>query len=151
MDLQDQLQTLIDEAPQDEQTVQAIRAIAPVLEAIAQQLKHPQYHILQDLQQNWQLTTLQHQRQPELEKTVVYAFANAKDATRSSPNLDVIAMPINVIQLLFQLLSLEPVDSIIFLDTGNLNDGIEVTRQELQQLIQMQLQRLMQVSSSDIA
>ena len=151
MDLQDQVQTLIDEAPQDEQTIQAIRAIAPVLAEIARQLQHSEYYILQDLQQNWQLTTLQHQRQPALEKTVIYAFANLKDATRSSRNLDVIAKPIPVVQLLFQLLSLDLVDSIIFHPTANSNDSIEVTREELQQLIQHQLQQMMHISPSDVA
>lgn len=141
MDLQQQVQTLINEAPTEGGIPAAVRAIAPLLEELAvQRLQYEQYYILQNLQGNWQLTTLQHRQRPGLEKTVVYAFANLQDATRSSRSAELVALPIPVIPLLFQLLALESVDSILFLETAsNLEQGEELTRQELQQLVQARL------------
>lgn len=153
MDLQPQVQALIDEAPQDGGMPAAIRIIAPLLQELAEQrLKFEQYYILQNLQGNWQLTTLQHRQKPGLEKTVVYAFANLQDATRSSRSADLVALPVPVIPLLFQLLALEPVDSILFLETmGDLDKGEEITRQELQQLIQTALRQNQPSPPMDIA
>lgn len=153
MDLQPQVQTLIDEAPQEGGMPAAIRIIAPLLKELAEQrLKFEQYYILQNLQGNWQLTTLQHRQKPGLEKTVVYGFANLQDATRSSRSADLVALPVPVIPLLFQLLALEPVDSILFLETaGDLDTGEEITRQELQQLVQKALKQQQPSPPIDIA
>ncbi len=141
MDLQQQVQTLINEAPAAGGMLAAIQVIGPLLEELAlQRLHYEQYYILQNLQGNWQLTTLQHRQRPGLEKTVVYAFANLQDATRSSRSAELVALPIPIIPLLFQLLALEPVDSILFAETaGNLDRTEEFTRQELQQLVQTKL------------
>lgn len=153
MDLQPQVQALIDEAPQDGGMPAAIRVIAPLLQGLAEQrLKFEQYYILQNLQGNWQLTTLQHRQKPGLEKTVVYGFANLQDATRSSRSADLVALPVPVIPLLFQLLALESVDSILFLETmGDLDKGEEITRQELQRLIQTALRQNQPSPPMDIA
>ncbi|ABW28080.1 hypothetical protein [Acaryochloris marina] len=153
MNLQPQVQALIDEAPQDGGMPAAIRIIAPLLQELAEQrLKFEEYYILQNLQGNWQLTTLQHRQKPGLEKTVVYAFANLQDATRSSRSADLVALPVPVIPLLFQLLALEPVDSILFLETmGDLDQGEEITRYELQQLIQTALRQNQPSPPMDIA
>lgn len=153
MDLQQQVQALIDEAPTDGGMPAAIRIIAPLLHDLAEQrLQHEQYYILQNLQGNWQLTTLQHRQRPGLEKTVVYAFANLQDATRSSRSAELVALPIPVIPLLFQLLALEPVDSLLFLETaGDLDRGEELTRQELQQLVQEALRQNQPSPPMDIA
>lgn len=153
MDLQQQVQALIDEAPTDGGMPAAIRIIAPLLHDLAEQrLQHEQYYVLQNLQGNWQLTTLQHRQRPGLEKTVVYAFANLQDATRSSRSAELVALPIPVIPLLFQLLALEPVDSLLFLETaGDLDRGEELTRQELQQLVQEALRQNQPSPPMDIA
>ena len=58
MDLDSQIQTLVKEAPNDGVTSDAVIAIAPALKAIASQLKHPQYYILQTLDQSWVMTSL---------------------------------------------------------------------------------------------
>lgn len=153
MDLQQQVQSLIDEAPIEGGMPAAIRAIAPLLASLVQQrLQYEQYYILQNLQSNWQLTTLKHRQQPGLEKTIVYAFANLQDATRSSRSAELVALPVPVISLLFQLLALDPVDSILFLETsGNLDQGIELTRQELQHLVQAELSQQRPAPPIDIA
>jgi UTP-glucose-1-phosphate uridylyltransferase len=141
MELQRQIQVLLQEAPQDGQTPEIVRAIAPVLLQLAQRLKNTEYHLLQSLDQRWQVTTLQHRSQQGLEKAVIYAFGSAKDAAMfGNRQLLITAKP--VIQLLFQLLALEGVDSLIFMDTpGDQNKGIEIQRQELQELVQAQLRQ----------
>jgi ABC-type transporter Mla subunit MlaD len=143
MDLAQQIQTLINEAPQDGKTPAAVLAIAPTLKQIAERLQHDQYYILQTLDQSWQLTTLSNRNQPKLEKTVLYAFASLEDAAvNSSADSQLMAIPIFVINLLFQLLALDNVDSIIFFDElGNLYTGIEIQRLELKNQVQAQLQQ----------
>lgn len=145
MNLDKQIQLLIDDAPQDGITPQVVVEIAPVLKLLAEQLRHFQYYILQNLEQQWVLTTLTNRAKPNVEKRVIYAFPTLQDVSVASttgidPN--VIAVPIPVTHILFQLTALETVDSIVFLETpGDLNNGIEVRREDLQNLIQVQLKQ----------
>jgi hypothetical protein len=145
MDLKAQIQLLIDNAPDDGITPQLIAAIAPALSAIAQKLRYPQYYILQSLKEDWVLTTLSNQTNPKLEKRVIYAFPTLQDVSLiSSAGLDpqLIATAIPVINILFQLVALEPVDSIIFFETpGTTTNAIEVPRTDLQNLVQQKLQQ----------
>jgi hypothetical protein len=145
MNLDEQLQVLIDNAPQDGTTPDAIKAIAPALKLVAGQLKHPQYYVLQTLEQNWVMTTLSHRTQSSVSKNVIYAFPTLKDASSGPYAKDpqVIAIPVWVTHILFQMVAMQTVDSIVFFEEpGNPNAGTEVTRQELQQLIQLHLQTL---------
>lgn len=145
MELDQQIQELVDGAPQDGRTPQAVQAIAPVLEQVAKRLQHTQYYVLQTLDQRWVITTLSNRTQPEVEKNVVYVFPRLEDAAASPDALldpQLVAMPIPVIQLLFQTTTLSSVDSIIFLDVpGNLELGTEISCQDVQTLIQTQLQQ----------
>ncbi len=146
MNLEQQTQMLIDQAPQDGQTPAAIRAIAPVLKQVAQRLQHSQYYLLQTPDQRWQTTTLRHRTQPELEKTVVYAYARREDAaTHVGKASHLLAVPQPVLSLLLQVLALQGVDSIIFFDyPGDLDTGVEVFCQEIQMLVHQQLQQTVQ-------
>ncbi|NDJ21270.1 hypothetical protein GS682_06370 [Nostoc sp. B(2019)] len=145
MDLKAQIQLLIDNAPDDGITPQLIAAIAPALSAIAQKLRYPQYYILQSLKEDWVLTTLSNRTNPKLEKRVIYAFPTLQDVSLiSSAGLDPQLIPtaIPVINILFQLVALEPVDSIIFFETpGTTTNAIEVPRTDLQNLVQQKLQQ----------
>lgn len=153
MNLEQQLAVIINDA--ENYGVPAIvieQAIAPVLKLFAQQLQHLEYYVLQNLAEDWVLTTIAN---PQLnqEKKVIYAFVSVKDAAtfQSKINPDLIALPIDVIQLLFRLFSLQQVDSIIFLDNSqDLNQGVEIKREQLSQLIQQQL-KLLTNNHSDIA
>ncbi|MBD2693088.1 hypothetical protein [Anabaena catenula] len=144
-DLEAQIQLLIDNAPQDGMTPKILDTIAPALRTIAQKLRYPQYYILQNLQENWILTTLSNKANPELEKRVVYAFPRLQDVSLFSSvglNPQTIAKAIPVIHILFQLVALEPVDSIVFFETpGTTSNANEVGRTELQKLIQQHLQQ----------
>lgn len=144
-DIEVQIQSLIDNAPDDGVTPQLMVTIAPVLRAIASKLRHHQYYIVQNLQERWVLTTLSNKANPDLEKRVVYAFPRSQDASLfPSTALDPQAMakPIPVIDILFQLVALEPVDSIVFFETpGTIDHVTEVLRSELQTMIAQQLQR----------
>lgn len=146
MNLDQQIQVLIDNAPADGTTPNLVRAIAPVLQQVAQQLHHPQYYILQTLNQDWVLTVLSNRGNPNLEKRVIYAFPtgeDAKTANSSSTTLaPAIAVPIPVTHILFQLVAMETVDSIVFFETpGNRSAATEVRREDIQYLIQLHLQQ----------
>ena len=151
MDLEQQIQVLIDNAPKDGTTPKIVEAIAPVLTLLASQLRHLEYHILQTLDQGWVLTTLSNRAQPEVEKNVIYAFPTLKDAAdfQSVYDPQIIAMPVPVTHILFQMLAIDTVTSIVFFDTpGNLAAGTEVRRDNLQHLIQTQLQQIQPVPRS---
>ncbi|WP_066381555.1 MULTISPECIES: hypothetical protein [unclassified Anabaena] len=145
MDLEAQIQLLINNAPKDGVTPNLIAAIAPTLVAIAQRLRYSQYYILQNSEGSWVLTTLSHRANPGIEKRIVYAFPTIQDVTLISPaGLDPHITPkiVPVTHILFQLVALEPVDSIVFLETpGTTTHSYEVQRSEFQKLIQKQLQQ----------
>lgn len=142
MDLDQQIQLLIDNAPQDGTTPLVVAAIAPVLKALAGRLHHSQYYILQNLDQGWVLTTLSNRANPAVEKRALYAFPTRQDATATAVDTQVIAMPILVTHILFQLIALPTVDSTVFFETpGNLMTGLEVRREDIESLIQTQLKQ----------
>lgn len=147
--LEAQIQLLIDNAPHDGVTPQLVANIAPVLRAIAQNLQHSQYYILQNLQERWVLTTLKHKANAALkgtteEKRVVYAFPRLQDVSLVSSigvSPQAVAKPMPVIHILFQLVALEPVDSIVFFETpGTTSNAMEVERTDLQKMIEQKLQ-----------
>lgn len=144
MNIDQQLQQLIDEAPNYGVSTAEVRAIAPAFKAIAGQLKHPQYYILQTLEQNWLVTTLNHRTQPDVTLNVVHAFPTLKDATASASPLNdpqILALPVPVIFILFQMLAMNPVNSIIFFETpGNFETGVEISRPLLEEIIRLQVQ-----------
>ena len=145
MNLQAQIQSLIDNAPQDGITPQLIAAIAPALTKIAQKLRFSEYYILQNPEQEWVLTTLSKSSNPQLQKQVIYAYPTLQDvSTTSGVGLDpqMIAAPIGVIEILFQIMALEPVDSIIFFDSpGTTTNAVEIERTRVQSMIESSLQQ----------
>jgi hypothetical protein len=144
MDLKQQIQVLIDHAPQDGMTPQVVEAVSPILTMLASQLRHLEYHILQTLDGDWVVTTLSNRTHPDLEKNVIYVFATGKDAANFQPVDDplLVTATIPVTHILFQMLALDTVTSLVFFDTpGDLAAGTEVRRDELQQLIQKHIQQ----------
>lgn len=145
MDLEAQIQLLIDNAPRDGITPNLIAAIAPALRAIALKLRHSQYYILQNSESSWVLTTLSNRTNPGLEKRVIYAFPTIQDVSLISPaGLDpqMLAKITPVTHILFQLVALQPVDSIVFLETpGKTTHTVEIRRTDLEKLMQQQLRQ----------
>ncbi|UBF29399.1 hypothetical protein K9N68_17115 [Kovacikia minuta CCNUW1] len=143
MDLDQQIQALIKNAPQDGTTPTLVEAIAPVLMDLAAQLRHLEYYIPQTLEQDWAITTLESRSDPPVEKTVIYAYPTLKDVAQSPyPIQDpqMIALPVPVTHILFQMLAMEAVDSTIFFEVpGNVINGTEIQREQLTQLIQFHL------------
>ena len=143
-DLQQQIQALIKDAPDDGVTGPTVEAIAPVLLAIAGRLKHSRYYILQTLSKSWVMTTLSNRREPNVRKNILYGFPTLEDAAsdpNTAKNPQVMGIPTPVTHILFQMLALKSLDSIIFFDTpGNLKQGTEIQRQEFQAMIQTHLQ-----------
>ena len=145
MDLQTQIQFLIKNAPQDGITPQLVAAIAPALIQIAQKLRLTQYYILQNPFGDWVLTTLSNKSNPQLQKQVIYAYPTLQDvSTTSGVGFDpqMIAAPIGVIEILFQIVALQPVDSIIFFDTpGTTANAVEIPRLQVNSIIESSLQQ----------
>jgi len=140
MNLDKQIQLLIDDAPKDSVTPNLIKAIAPGLKQLATNLRHEQYYIIQTLDSDWLVTTITNRE--NIEKRVVYAFPTLQDSAASSAEFlaQLIALPIPVTHILFQLVALESVDSIIFLENpGEATTGYEVKRQDIQELIKVQI------------
>ena len=145
MTLEQQLQLIVDDAADHGIPPIVIeKAIAPVLRLFAEQLHHLEYYILQNLTEDWVLTTIANPKL-QLDKKVIYAFVSVRDAAafQGKVNPDLVAIPIPVVQLLFRFFALQQVDSIIFLeDLPNLNQGIEIEREQLSHLIRQQIEQL---------
>lgn len=142
MNIDQQLQDLIERAPPEADLKQAIKTVAPVIQAIAKQLQHSEYYILQSVNQQWLQATVAHKDNPTQPKKVVYAYPSLAAAAgdklaKSNPGL--MALPVPVARLLFQLPSIDPVDSLIFLETDSRDQAIEVRRIDLKTLFQNQL------------
>ncbi len=144
MNIDAQIQDLIEHAPQDGVTPVLVEAIAPVLTQIAAQLRHPQYYIVQSLEQNWVVNIISQQADSGLDQHVIYAFPTLKDAATGPNSLkdpQLMAVPVPVTHILFQMVAMEGIDSIIFFEVpGNTLTGTQILRSDLQLLIQTQLQ-----------
>jgi ABC-type transporter Mla subunit MlaD len=141
MNLQQQIEILVAQSPQDIAT--AVQAIAPVLLQEAEVLSQTEYFIVVSPDGRWQTTTLSHRQQPGLEKTIIYAFADAQ-AAQTDENLGLRATQFPVIQLLFQLLGMEQVDSLVFVDIAEQQErtAVEVTHEKLRQLVNHRLSQM---------
>ncbi len=139
-ELDNQIQTLIDQAPPDGTTPNLVASVAPALKLLAKQLRHLQYYIVQTLEQDWVMLTLSNRTEPELQKNVIYAFPTLKDVSTGPYTLQdpgLIALPIPVIHILFQIIGMSQADSAIFFETpGNVAAGTEIQRQDIQHLLQ---------------
>jgi hypothetical protein len=150
MDIQAQVQALINEAPADEAMQEGMQVVAEVLGQVASSLGHLQYYVLQNLENQWQITTLEHRAQPEQQKNVLYAYGHLVDATRMGQSGDLMAVPIQTLPLLFQFFSLAQVDSLLFIDELNQPDQVkELNRTELQAVVEASLQAQLQADSPD--
>ncbi|HHP7230993.1 MAG TPA: hypothetical protein ACFCUY_09055 [Xenococcaceae cyanobacterium] len=149
MDLTQQLQILIDDAPKyGLSTVVIQQAIAPVLEILGQRLGHTEYYILQNLSDQWVVHTISQQDSNEASKQVIYAFSSLEDAAsfQGKQNPDILAAPLPITHILFRLFSLSSIDSMVFFtQPDDLNTAIELKRSDLQSLIQQQLKKLLDV------
>lgn len=145
MNLDAQIQLLIENAPQDGQTPKIVAAIAPALKLLSQRLRHNSYYIVQTLDGRWLTTTLSNRAQPGLEKVVIYAFPTLQDATTGplAPQTSAgVAAQFPVTHILFQMMALNSVDSLVFFETPNESvSGIEVRRQDIENLFQDQLRK----------
>jgi hypothetical protein len=139
MDLDQQIQALIEGAPKDGSTPQLIESIAPVLKTMSQRLRHLQYYVVQTLDNSWVMLTLSHRTQADTEKNVIYAFPTLKDVAAGPVSLSdpgLLALPVPVTHILFQMIAMSNTYSTIFFETpGNVTVGTEVQRAELEDLI----------------
>lgn len=153
MYLDEQLDILIHEAPQQGVPVAVMeKVVAPTLKFFGSQLQHEKYYVLHGKNRSWMVTTLSNRKNPKEEKRVIYGFATKKDAEtfQGIINPEIRIMSIPVTHLLFQLFSVESIDSIIFCEVpGNKEQQVEIPRAKLQNIIQQQLRRLKLDSSKN--
>ncbi|VEP15713.1 conserved hypothetical protein [Hyella patelloides LEGE 07179] len=146
MELDHQLKILIEDAAKHGiAPIVMEKAIAPVMKSLAIQLKHLEYYVLQNLQEDWIISVISDRQSPMLEKKVIYAFSTVQDAknSRMSKDVNLVAIALPTIQILFRVFSMQQIDSIIFFpQSGNITQGIEVKRHDLQNIIQQQLRQL---------
>jgi len=144
--LEAQVKQLVDSAPQDGKTPQLVTALAPVLLHFATQLKRENFYVLQTLNGDWVRTTLSSRRDQGVQKSIIYAFSNIEDARKSpmpvkDPNI--LAAPVPVTHILFQMVALKTLDSLVFFATpGNLNNGTEVGRGVFEETMQAYFQQV---------
>jgi endo-1,4-beta-mannosidase len=135
MNLTQQIQHLVTSAPADLQ--QSIAALAPALEQAAIELQHGEYWVGVSNTGQWIATTLQN-RQTRQEIRVIYCFARVADLQAFYPEeIDTAALP--VIDLLFQLTSLDEIDRLIFFDSADVSRGRPVSKIDLQRSIEQRL------------
>jgi hypothetical protein len=147
MEIDRQLEILInDAASYGVAPIVIQKAIAPALKLLADRLKYLEYYVVQNLQQDWVLTTISNPKLKQSKK-VIYAFASVQDAAKFQGKVDpdILAVAIPVTHLLFRLSSLQQVDSAIFIDdSSNMNSRIEIKRDRLSNLIKQQIRQLNQ-------
>ncbi len=143
MNLDRQIQALIDEAP-DLQSQISIAAIAPVLRELAAKLPLTEYYISQSAAGEWEISTLRHRQEPNLEIQVIYAFAQIEDITKvNRREVSPSAAQIPIIQLLFQMLAIPTLDRVVFFnDSQHLELGDEIHRSQLLSLITARLDEI---------
>jgi hypothetical protein len=91
------------------------------------------------------MTTLSSRNQPDVKKNIVYAYPSLQDAASGPTSVkdpQVMALPIPVTHILFQMLAMKPVDSVIFFEKpGQAGQGVEIRRQDMEALIHAQLKQ----------
>ena len=139
-----QVALLVENTP-DQETASAVSLIASVLKAIAQNLRHPTYFVIQDIEGGWLLTPLNNHDNPEMEKTTIYAYCD-----RTPANIDRLKLndenlecgEYNVIDMLFRLIGMKQVDRIVFFDRAtDTQRGLEIGRTDIEELCEKQIKR----------
>jgi hypothetical protein len=148
MELTVQMNTLIQDAPDDRTTSQGISTIAPLLVKLARsRLNHAYYYVVQDRTGALLRTIYAHSTQSLVEKAVIFAFPTAEDALEETltvgdrlDNTDSLTLKIPVLELLFRFWALNWCDALVFWETpGDRSQGVEITHASLTQLIQTEL------------
>ncbi|WP_019501483.1 hypothetical protein [Pseudanabaena sp. PCC 6802] len=141
-----QIDRLVEDAPQDGVTPGITKVLSSVLKAIALQLNHSSYYILQSQDGSWLLTTLSNRNSPDIEKNVVYAYCSSTASNLErlkQGDRDLVSVEIGIIEILFRLVGLKEVDSLILFDKlTDTQRGTEISRAELQTLCEKQMQKL---------
>ncbi len=155
MNLDQQLDILINEAPNyGVPSLIMEYGVVPVLKTYAQQLDYQQYYLRQTLERNLVITILSDKNNPSSEKRVIYAFPTVGDAAQfpdtKTDDPNIVAEGVSICQILFQMFTMNEVDSIIFIDKPeNYQKSKEIYCNKLQEAIQKNLKLLIDPNSSN--
>jgi hypothetical protein len=139
MTLDQQVQALLQDAPDDPEMRQITRIFIPVLKSLAAKRRHLQYYVLQTESGEWVRLSLVNRTQSNREKTVVYAFSTVEDAKMSmemgqAPPYSPVAVA--VIDLLFKFFALNLGESLVFFEQpGDRIKGFELTRSAFEEAL----------------
>ncbi len=149
MNLEEQFINLIREAPNYGVPASIMElGVVPILKLYGHDLIHQEYYLRQTLDDNLLMTVLANKDNPAIEKKVIYAFQTPQDASKfkDSQEANIIAKSFPTSQILFQIFTMKEIDSIVFIDNiTDLKQTKEINCQELQNAIQQQLQKLINV------
>ncbi len=143
MNLNQQIETLIKDAPNDPEMRQITETVAPVLRRMASKFRYLEYYVLHTPDQGWVSFTLTHRTQSHIERKVIYAFSSSKDINDVISETDLSGLSvvsIGIIDLLFQFYALNLGDSLVVFDTPkNTESACEIPRQEFDALLRQSL------------
>lgn len=143
MNLNQQIETLIKDAPNDPEMRQITETIAPVLRRIASKFRYLEYYVLHTSDHGWVSFTLTHRTQSHIEKKVIYAFSSPKDVNDVISETDragLSVVSIGIIDLLFQFYALNLGDSLVVFDTPkSTGKAFEILRQEFDAVLRQSL------------
>lgn len=136
MTLDQQVQALLQDAPNDPEMRQITQIFIPMLKSLAGQRRHLQYFVAQTESGEWLRLSLINRTQSKQEKTVVYAFSTMEDANSlldAEQDPPCQAVSIGLIDLLFKFFALNLGESLIFFEQpGDCQKGVEVRRSDFE-------------------
>ena len=151
MNIRKQLEILANDALKYGVSIEIMeQAVNPVLKFFASQHKRTDYFVLHTSDRHWIITTLNNRKQPQITKRVVYGFVSHQEAhdfkdtivpSNVNTPINIVSLPITY--LFFEMFAARQVDSIILMDTpNNKTQGIEIKREDIENMIQKQLQQI---------
>ncbi len=145
--LDQQVDRLLRGAAAEGESPNLVGLIAPVLKAIAQKLARDRYFVLQDIDGCWATVVLSNLNAPDIEKTVVYAYATETAAQIARLKLgtegqDLRCVAYDVVEILFRFVGMKQTDSLIVFDQTNHQTGMDIRRLDLEKLCMMQIERV---------
>jgi hypothetical protein len=139
MNLDAQIQSLVDNAPDAESRVSAL-AVSAIIKRVAETFPGTEYYIAQSPEGDWLVTTLQHRQNPQEQIQVIYAYANEELVPKTA---DTIGFKLPIIHLLFEVMAVSQIDRVLFVERSELEETPRsVGREDLERLVAETIQQL---------
>jgi hypothetical protein len=141
--LDQQIQILLKDAPNDPEMRQITEIFIPVLRRLASKFRYTEYYVLQSSDQGWVSFDLSYRTQSHVEKTAIYAFSSADDVALSISTQDLqglVVESIGIVDLLFQFFAFHLAQSLVVFEVPNdPKQAIELARRDIEHLVKLSL------------